>query len=519
MDIAQTVFYLLLTCALFLGLFNASSLIYKRKSGRMFPVFVLNICLFIIAFGYLMAQNASSLQSMENWDRVKLVGLLMFPAVWGFSALDLTRRSFRFRRTIVSGLAILSLVFIGLRFTDAGYALFYTSVKHVQGSLIGGLVGNKGPAYAYFLIYAATIYFLAFMAYLGAAVRYIKKLRNLYIRCLLIALIPAAGLVLDIVNPAGTGFDFLSVSAMLSIIGLSFLILQSELKSTSTQAQALLFQHNDDPMIVTDEAGRLLDFNLAAERLFPELDHVSAGRPLQDILIQGKPLFQRVDHPMKPDFEVKRDEETYIYEIQSLPIADAWRRSGGRILRFNDITQKRKESDAFHRLATRDSLTGLLNRRQFLSLAKLSFDRNAIDGSGLAVILFDLDHFKSINDIHGPAGGDEVLRTVGNLFLGHFRKSDLVGRIGGEEFAVLLPSTQAGDAIKLAEKFCVKVREAAIVHADTTIRLTLSAGVAATSTEEENLDQILKSADMALRESKEKGRDRVSVSKKSEALK
>jgi diguanylate cyclase (GGDEF)-like protein len=107
-----------------------------------------------------------------------------------------------------------------------------------------------------------------------------------------------------------------------------------------------------------------------------------------------------------------------------------------------------------------------------------------------------------------------VLRTVGNLLLSHFRKSDLVGRIGGEEFAILLPSTQGADALKLAEKCCTIIRETTIVLQDQTIRLTLSGGVASTPSLEADLDLIMKSADAALREAKEKGRDRVYFAEK-----
>lgn len=518
MNIALTVFDLGLTCALFLGLFNASSLIFKRKNGRMFPLFLLNVCLFIMAFGYLMTQNASNLNVMENWDTVKLIGLLMFPAAWGFSALDLTRRHFKYRNLIVILLAMVSLGFIVMRLTDSEYALFYGSVMQSEGLWIRGLMSVKGPAYNYYILFASTLYFLAFATYLDAAVRYIGKLRNLYLCFMLIALFPALGLVVEMLNPGNTGLDIQVVSAILSTLALSLLILRSDLGYVETKAKSLLFKQSEDPLILTDEAGRMLDFNSTADLLFPELDPISVGRPLQDILINRKPLFQRVDHPMKPDLLMKHENGETLYNITSTPVGNAWGRSVGRLIRLSDVTQKRKESDAMHRLATRDSLTGLLNRRQFLSLAKLAFDRNQIDESGLAVILFDLDRFKAINDKHGPAAGDEVLRIIGMLLIGHFRKSDLVGRMGGEEFAVLLPSTQAIDAFKLAEKCCAKIRETEIAYLETTIRLTLSAGVSATPSEEADLDVILKSADLALRESKEKGRDRVTISKKSDVL-
>jgi len=118
----------------------------------------------------------------------------------------------------------------------------------------------------------------------------------------------------------------MSLSAMIGILALSFSILRSDFGSVETKAKALLFKQSEDPLILTDEAGRMLDFNISADLLFPELDDTSVGRPLQDILVNGKNLFQRVDHPMKPDFEVKREKGSTFYEIKSMPVGNAWGR-------------------------------------------------------------------------------------------------------------------------------------------------------------------------------------------------
>ena len=513
MDVAQILVDLLLTCALFIGLFNASSFIFKHKNGQMFALFLLNSCLFIIVFGYLMAQGASSLNSRLNWDMVKWIGLLLFPAVWGFTALNITRHTIKHPNWITAFLLLVSLILITLRLTDSIYPLFYISIKPFKGLLVWGLTGVKGPAYNFALIYSLIVYFLVFMNFVGAAVSHIAKLRNLYLSFSLTSLLPIVGLVGELIDQTKSGLDLLSIGVILGIIVLSFIIMISDYGYVATIAKTHFFKLSEDPLILTDEAGRLLDFNNSADLLFPELDHTYVGKPLQEILIHRTPLFQRMNHPMNPDLEVKHAKGSTIYEVKAVAVVNAWGRSIGRLIHLSDVTVKRRENEELHRLATRDSLTGLLNRRQFLSLSKLAFDRNKIDDSGLAIIIFDLDRFKEINDKYGAAAGDEVLRVIGNIMLGLFRKSDLLGRIGGKEFAVLLLSTQVSDACKLAEKVCSRIRETEITYQDQTIRLTLSGGVAATPDQVADLDLMLKSAGLALRESKENGRDRVSIAK------
>jgi len=128
-----------------------------------------------------MEQNAPSLQIMINWDTVKLAGLMLFPACWRFAILDLSRRTQKYIFIFGILLALVSEAFIGLRLSDATYALFYVSVKQTTGILKWGLTSVKGPAYLFFPVYFGSIAFLAFMGYTGAAVRYIGKLRNIYI--------------------------------------------------------------------------------------------------------------------------------------------------------------------------------------------------------------------------------------------------------------------------------------------------------------------------------------------------
>lgn len=157
-------------------------------------------------------------------------------------------------------------------------------------------------------------------------------------------------------------------------------------------------------------------------------------------------------------------------------------------------------------LATRDPLTGLLNRREFVRQADLELARARRSGAPLSLIMLDLDHFKIINDRHGHAVGDEVLRQTARQMAGTTRQTDRVARFGGEEFVLLLPDTSAEQARHLAEKLREGLAHARVPALG--IPVTASLGVATVSgTESVTLDAMLHEADQALYEAKRRGRN------------
>lgn len=162
-------------------------------------------------------------------------------------------------------------------------------------------------------------------------------------------------------------------------------------------------------------------------------------------------------------------------------------------------------------LAITDPLTGLFNRRYFFDLAQREIDRAGRYGRQLAVLMVDLDHFKEVNDLYGHAAGDEVLRKVGNRLAEALRKTDILGRYGGEEFAVVLPETARAGAKLVAEKLreCIHDRSIATPHA--LITMTASVGIGFHDERCAGLDELMDRADRALYEAKRTGRDRVCV--------
>jgi diguanylate cyclase (GGDEF)-like protein len=163
------------------------------------------------------------------------------------------------------------------------------------------------------------------------------------------------------------------------------------------------------------------------------------------------------------------------------------------------------------RSAHLDDLTGLANRRVIDDQLRREWDACRRRGAPLAVIIIDLDHFKSINDTYGHAAGDEVLCHTARLLAQSARSSDVVGRYGGEEFVVVAPDCQLEAAAALAARFRANLANQAILASGRVIAVTASAGVAAAGGAHDSPGELLDRADKALYEVKRSGRDRVWV--------
>lgn len=161
-------------------------------------------------------------------------------------------------------------------------------------------------------------------------------------------------------------------------------------------------------------------------------------------------------------------------------------------------------------LSTKDPLTGLFNARAFYDMSNRMISLGQRNALPYCTLFIDLDHFKSINDRFGHATGDTTLRAVADCIVSSCRESDIVGRIGGEEFVVFLPNTDANGAMQLAEK----IRQSAEAMRHNTpnnepYQITLSIGVAHKATSDQSISDIQGRADIAMYEAKKQGRNRV----------
>lgn len=162
------------------------------------------------------------------------------------------------------------------------------------------------------------------------------------------------------------------------------------------------------------------------------------------------------------------------------------------------------------RLAQTDSLTGLTNRRHFMELADKELSRTERYGGAMSVLMLDIDHFKKVNDTYGHASGDVVLQRFARVFLQELRDIDIVGRLGGEEFAVILTQTDGEQAIEVAERLRARVANGTVdLPQGFALHCTVSIGVSTLCGPEDHIEGLLSLADRALYKAKRTGRNRV----------
>ncbi len=173
------------------------------------------------------------------------------------------------------------------------------------------------------------------------------------------------------------------------------------------------------------------------------------------------------------------------------------------MLLVHDMLQREARREIDH-----DFLTGALSRQRFECVARQRVEDAERQGTPLSLLLMDLDHFKAINDTYGHAGGDNVLREFTDLIRGRLRGGDALGRLGGEEFAILLPHTSLADAYRIAERLRDEVSRHQVATATGMCSYSTSGGVASRQPGE-SLEQLAGRADQALYDAKVAGRNRV----------
>ena len=191
---------------------------------------------------------------------------------------------------------------------------------------------------------------------------------------------------------------------------------------------------------------------------------------------------------------------------ESVKVVLGFMAAGLALLLFGVLWSRRQLADALRR-AHEDALTALPNRAAADEALRRMAGQAARNGTSMATVLFDIDHFKSVNDVYGHSKGDEVLAAIGAAARAELRAADFVARYGGEEFLLLMPDTGEAGAKKVAEKLQLAFRQIEIQGLDRTI--TASFGVAAGHGNKEELPELVQAADETLYRAKENGRDRI----------
>lgn len=258
--------------------------------------------------------------------------------------------------------------------------------------------------------------------------------------------------------------------------------------------------------------------------LFPEVEEGWFRHKVESVVTLGTPAFtiweQRPYLVRFKNYQPITGQEEYMYQNTTLlPLQSTDSSIEHVCLIIYDVTsvatnklQLQAANLQLQQLSRTDRLTGLSNRGYWEECLKHEFARHRRYQSMAALVMFDIDHFKRVNDSYGHPAGDKVIQAVAELVRGQVRDTDYAGRYGGEEFVVLLPDVDSAGARQFAERLRQSVEALLVTYEGRSIPFTISLGVADLSQPLQGHEQLIERADQALYASKQGGRNRVSVS-------
>jgi diguanylate cyclase (GGDEF)-like protein len=287
-------------------------------------------------------------------------------------------------------------------------------------------------------------------------------------------------------------------------------VLRYDLFDFSTRAQTVAVDIVHDAVIFMDMNLNFSSANAAARELIPALADFPKGKPIANA--PGWPEELKEMNPenglQEIELSIDRDGKTRYYSVRVKPI-EINGRNIGTVALVQDTTKTVALMKELENAAYTDSLTGLYNRKHFMEFAVILLERARRAKTPCSILMFDLDHFKEINDTYGHPAGDETLRSVGATVKDVIRSYDVIGRYGGEEFIVFMDGATLEVASSRADYIRGRVASLDIRHADIDIRVTCSIGVAATPDGSEDLPSLIERADAALYRAKRDGRNLV----------
>ena len=558
----RTGYSLLLALSACLGLLLAVFARGRRRSAGAWEFGVFALAGSVYAAGYVGELWSDSLKAALLWIRFEYLGIAFLPAFWLLFALRFAGRPPR--PALRNGLLGLSSFFLLAVLSMEAHGLFYRSPRLDRAGPFPAIAFDRGVLYWAWILYLWGAFAASGPVFLRFLARAPRVFRPQVLLVVCASLLPLAGNGVYLAGLVPYGLEpsalLMGLSACLAGLGLfryGFLELVPIARERVLEALA-------EGVLVVDREGRMIDANPAAAAILG-LGEGSGGKPLAE-LAAGLPALQAIakEGQGKADFILSRAGEERRYSARAYPVAaSAPRRAcpaaaasrrlvrsagaaatraasqagsaaaagGGAAARagaetlgtaivVSDVTEEAELMRRLEELAATDGLTGLLNRRRFFELAAREVELARRKGRTVAVVLADLDHFKDVNDHHGHAAGDAVLKGVAGRFRSALRATDLSCRYGGEEFAFLFPESDLAQGLKAAERLRAGVAAAPLSCSEGAIGVTLSLGVSAGRPGPDgllDLEGLLRAADEALYAAKKAGRNRVEPSGPGEA--
>ena len=478
----------------------------RRQAPQARILIGLTLSAAIYSFGYAVEVAQTTRDGAAFWLHVEYLGLPWIPTLWLLMA---RKHNGIAGRTWT--LFVVPVVTLAAQFSNDSYGLYDRRLEWAYAPFCV-VQADRGPVAWLFLVYA-------YGAMLYGAWIYVSKLRGasglLRRRGILLAVSvfpPLAGNFIFVAGWSPWGLDLAPVMLSATSVLAYYAIVRLECMDIVPMARSLVFNNMRDAVLVTDLDCRLVALNPAASRILPGIGPRDLGREIPAEIIEVGSLGELFEDPSRPrEVKLKIAGVVEHFEVRIFPLCVEGQQLGWAVL-WADISAQMRLVHALRHDAETDELTGVANRRGFLGASTRERARSLRVGVSFAVLVFDVDLFKSINDKFGHGAGDEVLSEIAERASGSLRKEDLLSRLGGDEFAVLLPGADQSCAYEVAERIRDSVASRPILCGSGAVSASVSVGVAVFfPAYPVEVSELIEVADQALYNAKSGGRNQVCV--------
>jgi diguanylate cyclase (GGDEF)-like protein len=423
---------------------------------------------------------------------------------------------FELRKGLKPLLALPAVVGLLIIWTTEHTGFMYSAYRFDANEPLLGLQIEGGPLY-YFVYAYAVLYTAAGCAILVKTLTqrrdHFKSLMLLF--AVLLAPMLANGIYI-LFNVTFTNvsvnINFTPFSMIVAIVLFYINIMRYDLFDIVPVAYSMTLDYIRDAFVLVNSDMKYMGSNIAARRLFPDLERLRRGAAVAEAGNWPDELLDIDDYSNALDVRFTlpdKDGEVRYFSAQIDAISATRKKQLlGRIILIQDITNSINMMKKLEQAAYTDPLTGLYNRRHFMELAMMQFERARRANTACHVMMLDLDFFKNVNDSYGHLAGDTVLRNVSACIKEIVRSYDLVARYGGEEFVVMISDSDEDTALRLAERIRAHVEKSPCPYDNHLLSITFSVGVAS-SKDASSFESLLRHADDAMYDAKKNGRNQV----------
>ncbi len=469
---------------------------------------VFSFVVFVYCFSYSMELICTTLRVMVVFNTVKILAIAVSQSITLCMILALLYPAKKFKISFFVIIFIIPVITIVLRITSSYHTLYYHSFSITEG-IFKTLKFKLGPWHYVYGIHGVSISLIA----IGLLIK--DFIVNIYRRERSILLIfaimfPLTLGILTIMEVYVYEIILLPYAFPFTALCFYIAVFKHQLFNIIPLAYKRVFEWTDAGIVVMDNKLNVIGYNRSFNNIFPYIDISTCNYNIKELIKEYSQLEQTVFNDTESKIKVSNKDVDRYYTVDNAYLFDKKNAKTGQMLSFVDITQLAKVMSQLSELAFVDSLTGAYTRRYFDKHAKLELERAKRYAHPIALIVMDLDNFKSVNDKYGHLAGDKVLINIAILCNDLIKENDIFCRYGGEEFMLLLPETDAAGANVLAEKIRALIEAKEITFNNQKINITISLGYTGVSqVVDEELELLFKHADAALYIAKEKGRNRV----------